>query len=102
LLRDKVAAHLFGATLVTDAFVVAFTIPNMMRRFVAEGALTVAFIPVYTDLRKSGNEEDAREFFRATLGLLSIFLILLVGIGVLGASYLVFGFASGFENDPAK
>ena len=60
LMRDKVAAHLFGATAATDAFVAAFTIPNMMRRFVAEGALTVAFIPVYTDLRKRGTEEEAR------------------------------------------
>jgi putative peptidoglycan lipid II flippase len=102
LLRDKVVAHLFGATAVTDAFVMAFTIPNMMRRFVAEGALTVAFIPVYTDLRKKGSEEDALEFFRATLGLLSIFLLILVGLGVLGASFLVSTLAWGFDDNAAK
>lgn len=97
LLRDTVATHLFGASAATDAFVVAFTIPNMMRRFVAEGALTVAFIPVYTDIRKRGGEEEATEFYRATLGLLSLFLVALVTIGVLCSSVLVYALASGFD-----
>jgi putative peptidoglycan lipid II flippase len=97
LLRDTVATHLFGASAATDAFVVAFTIPNMMRRFVAEGALTVAFIPVYTDIRKRGGEEEATEFYRATLGLLSVFLIALVTLGVLFSSALVYALASGFD-----
>lgn len=102
LLRDMVTSHLFGASAVTDAFVVAFTIPNAMRRLVAEGALTVAFIPVYTDVRRREGDEASRDFFRATLGLLTVFLVVLVILGVLGSSYLVYGFASGFEDNPAK
>ena len=50
LIRDMVVAAVFGAGLVTDAFFVAFTIPNLLRRFFAEGSLTAAFVPTFTDV----------------------------------------------------
>ena len=52
-LRDMVVAAFFGAGLTTDAFFVAFRIPNMLRRLLAEGSLTVSFVPVFTEDRKS-------------------------------------------------
>lgn len=91
-----VTAHLFGANAVMDAFNIAFTIPNTLRRFVAEGALTVAFIPVYTEVLRTDGLEEAKKFYRSVLGLLLITLTLLVLVGILGASYWVYAFASGF------
>ena len=63
LIRDTVLFHIFGATGITDAFFIAFTIPNVLRRFVAEGALTVAFVPVYTDIKEKRGREEGRRFF---------------------------------------
>jgi putative peptidoglycan lipid II flippase len=102
LIRDMVTFHVFGASATTDAFFVAFTIPNMLRRFVAEGALTVAFIPVYTEVRKNEGDAEAKRFYASTLGLLLIVLTLLVIFGMLGASYLVYAFASGFAENPEQ
>lgn len=100
LSRDMVTAHLFGANATMDAFNIAFTIPNTLRRFVAEGALTVAFIPVYTELRSQEGLESAKNFYRSVLGLLFITLSILVILGILGATGLVYAFASGFANRP--
>ena len=50
LIRDMVVAAVFGAGMLTDAFFVAFTIPNLLRRFFAEGSLTAAFVPTFTDV----------------------------------------------------
>ncbi len=102
LVRDIVIFHVFGASAITDAFFVAFTIPNMLRRFVAEGALTVAFIPVYTEVRTNTGQKAATDFLKATLGFMLIVLSGLVLAGIFGAKYFVYGFASGFTNDPAK
>ncbi|MEI6789912.1 MAG: murein biosynthesis integral membrane protein MurJ, partial [Myxococcaceae bacterium] len=100
LARDMVTAHLFGANAVMDAFNIAFTIPNTLRRFVAEGALTVAFIPVYTELRAQEGLDSAKSFYRSVLGLLLITLTILVILGTLGATGLVYAFASGFAERP--
>ena len=100
LARDMVTAHLFGANATMDAFNIAFTIPNTLRRFVAEGALTVAFIPVYTEVMKREGLDSAKRFYQSVLGLLLITLVILVILGVLGATGLVYAFASGFAKRP--
>lgn len=102
LVRDAVMFHFFGAGIATDAFVLAFTIPNVMRRFVAEGAMTIAFIPVYSELRENEGAQAARAFQRAVLGAILTLGPLLTIAGVLGARPLVYAFASGFANDPAR
>ncbi|MES2503977.1 MAG: murein biosynthesis integral membrane protein MurJ [Myxococcota bacterium] len=102
LARDMVTAHLFGATAVMDAFNIAFTIPNTLRSFVAEGALTVAFIPVYTEVRSQQGLEAAKQFYRSVLGILLVVLTGLVLLGILGASGLVYAFASGFAERPEQ
>lgn len=102
LVRDIMTFHIFGATGLTDAFFAAFTIPNTMRRFVAEGALTISFIPVYTEVREQKGDAEAKRFYAATLGMLLIFLTVLTALGVLFAPQLVYAFASGFASDPTK
>ena len=94
LLRDGVVAARFGRGL-TDAFFVAFTIPNVLRRLLAEGSLTVAFIPVYTDYLHNRGPTEARELLRATLGASLVALVLVTGLGILFAPQLVWLFAEG-------
>ncbi len=60
-IRDMVVARYFGAGLVTDAFFVAFRIPNLLRRLLAEGSLTVSFVPVFTEYLKVKSKEEALE-----------------------------------------
>lgn len=101
LARDSVMAWAFGATGTADAFYVAFRIPNLLRRLVAEGALTVAFVPVFTDyLRKS--RADAREAASVVFTYLSMFLALLVVLGVVFAPQIVHLIAWGFATTPEK
>ncbi|MBT3182644.1 MAG: murein biosynthesis integral membrane protein MurJ [Deltaproteobacteria bacterium] len=101
LVRDAVLAWAFGATRVADAFYVAFRIPNLLRRLVAEGALTVAFVPVYTEyLRRS--KKEGREAASVIFTYLSLFLTLLVLLGVLFAPTLVKLIAWGFSAEPGK
>ena len=61
LIRDMVVATLFGAGFGTDAFFMAFTIPNLLRRFFAEGSLTAAFVPTFADVYHRDGEEEARQ-----------------------------------------
>ncbi len=101
MVRDMVIAALFAKT-TTDAFFVAFTIPNVLRRLLAEGSLTVAFIPVFTDYRDNRGESAARELVNATWSLLSLVLLVISVVGVLAAPWLVHLFAAGFADDPAR
>lgn len=101
LVRDAVMAWAFGATRTADAFYVAFRIPNLLRRLVAEGALTIAFIPVFTEnLRKS--REAGREAASVVFTYLSLFLALLSVGGILFAPLLVRLIAWGFVSSPEK
>lgn len=101
LVRDGVMAWAFGATIVADAFYVAFRIPNMLRRLVAEGSLTIAFVPTYTSyLKKSA--DDGRAAASVVFTYLSLFLTLLVVLGIAFAPLLVKLIAWGFSSDPAK
>lgn len=101
LTRDVVLAWAFGATRVADAFYVAFRIPNLLRRLVAEGALTVAFVPVYTEhLRKS--REEGRKAASVVFTYLSMFLVAITVLGVLFAPWIVKAVALGFTIEPEK
>ncbi len=101
MVRDMVIAALFAKT-TTDAFFVAFTIPNVLRRLLAEGSLTVAFIPVFTETRQRQGEPAARELLNATWTLLSGLLLVVSVLGVLAAPWLVHLFAAGFADEPAR
>ncbi|MEM7588552.1 MAG: murein biosynthesis integral membrane protein MurJ [Myxococcota bacterium] len=102
LVRDTMIVHAFGASGVTDAFLVAFTIPNVMRRLVAEGALTVAMVPIYTQVLQQQGQQAAKKFFAAVVGLLTIGLSTFVVLSMLFAKQWVYLFAAGFSRNPAK
>ena len=100
--RDLVIAHFFGAGLATDAFVQAFTIPNVFRRLTAEGAITQAFIPLYTEIREKEGPAAAGLFASRSLGLALICVSGLTGLGMVFAPELVYLFAAGFKDNPGK
>ena len=99
--RDLVFASLFGSSMYADAFFVAFKIPNMLRSFVAEGALTSAFVPLFSEEVKKG-EKETREAFRNVWGFLLIVTIFLSLIGIIFSSEITLFFAPGFENVSGK
>lgn len=99
LVRDIVLARFFGASLVMDAFLVAFRIPNMLRRFFAEGAFSQGFIPVMARYRERHARGEAREFVDAMAGTLGLVLFGITLVGVIAAPLLVLVVAPGFVGD---
>lgn len=99
LVRDVVLARYFGASLVMDAFLVANRIPNMLRRFFAEGAFSQGFIPVMSRYRERHGHDEAREFVDAVAGTFGIVLFVVTLIGVIAAPVLVVIVAPGFIGD---
>ena len=102
LVRDMVLAYFFGSKMAADAFFVAFRIPNLLRRFFAEGSLTIAFIPVFTETLTRKSKEDAYELARAVLTLLSLLLVVVTILGVLLSPWIVRIQAYGFGASGAK
>ncbi len=96
LIRDMVVARFFGAGTAADAFIVAFKIPNMLRRFTAEGSMTIAFIPVFTEYIEKKSKEDAFELARVALTLLSIILAVITVAGILLSPWIVRIMAWGY------
>ncbi|MBI1884005.1 MAG: murein biosynthesis integral membrane protein MurJ [Chlamydiae bacterium] len=97
LVRDSMVARLFGVGFATDAFMVAFTIPNLLRRLLAEGALSIAFVPIFTDSLTRQRKEDSQDTFQAIFTIFSALLILISILGVFFSPFLVKVFAPGFE-----
>lgn len=100
-IRDIVIARLFGAGLDTDAFFVAFKIPNFLRRLFAEGAFSQAFIPVLAEYRERG-DKDLKTLIASTSGTLATILFLITAIGVIAAPIIIMIFAPGFIDSPDK
>lgn len=100
MVRDMVIAALFSAW-ATDAFFVAFTIPNVLRRLFGEGSLNAAVVPVYTGVDLRGRQAAVR-FARVLLGSWLVILAGVTVVGVLAAPLLVHLYAWGFRVDPAK
>jgi len=100
-IRDMVIAGFFGAGLATDAFFVAFRIPNLLRRLFAEGSLTIAFIPVFTGYLKR-SKKQAVEFAGIAFTLLSIILALVSVAGIVFSPWIVRIMAPGFSEVPDK
>lgn len=96
LARDVVMARYLGADGAADAFYVAFRIPNMFRRFFAEGAFSQAFVPVLSEYRAGGNVQAVRYLIDRIAGCLGLTLVLLCTLVVLAAPYLMVVFAPGF------
>ncbi len=91
LVRDVATAMLLGTGLAFDAFVVAWTVPNLFRRLFGEGALSAAFIPVYSDYVDAGNKEDTKRFLNSIFSALLLILAAIAAVGIVAG--LVLGFA---------
>ncbi|MCE5281227.1 MAG: murein biosynthesis integral membrane protein MurJ [Deltaproteobacteria bacterium] len=101
-IRDMVVAGLFGAGIATDTFFVAFRIPNLLRRLLAEGSLTVSFVPIFTEYLRHKTREEALELANITFTALSILLVVVSLLGVLFSPLIVTIMAPGFVRVPAQ
>lgn len=101
-IRDVVIAWFFGAGLSSDAFFVAFRIPNLLRRLFAEGSLSVAFIPVFTEYITTQGKENAFEMARSAIRLLSVLLVVVSVAGILLSPLIIRVIAPGFVDSPQK
>lgn len=101
-IRDMVIAFFFGTTDAADAFFVAFTIPNLLRRLFAEGTMTVAVIPVFTENLIHNGKEEAVRIARITMTFMAIILTLAVIAGVIFSPEILTIFAPGFIPNHAK
>ncbi len=99
LVRDIVFARFFGAGLLMDAFLVAQRIPNMLRRFFAEGAFSAGFVPVMARYREKHGHDEARDYVDAMAGTFGLVLFVVTVIGVIAAPLLVLVVAPGFISD---
>lgn len=95
--RDMTIAYFFGASVATDAFVVAFRIPNLLRRLFAEGSLTVAFIPVFTEVLHKQGKDEAMLVARSTYTVTALLLAAICALGMVFAPDLLRLIAPGFQ-----
>ena len=94
--RDMLIARIFGVDVATDAFFVAFKIPNFLRRLFAEGAFAHAFVPVLADYKEQGSAVALKLFIDRTAGTLALILMLMTLIGMIAAPLLILLLAPGF------
>jgi putative peptidoglycan lipid II flippase len=99
LIRDMVMARVLGSGASADAFYVAFRIPNMFRRFFAEGALTSSFVPVFVSVLTKEGKERAKRFVSSFFTVFFLILASFSLIGVITSDYQVKIFAPGFKGE---
>ncbi len=100
--RDLLIARMFGAGAATDAFFVAFKLPNLLRRIFAEGAFSQAFVPILAEYRNRRGEAETRLLVDHVAGTLAVALIGVTALGILAAPAIVWLSAPGFTADPDK
>jgi len=102
LVREIVIAYVFGANSTTDAFWVAFRIPNFMRRLFAEGSFSTAFVPVFTEVKQTRSHAELKALVARVAGALGGVLLIVTAIGVLGSDWLTAAFSPGAIDEPEK
>jgi putative peptidoglycan lipid II flippase len=100
--RDFVIARIFGAGMMTDAFFVAFKLPNLLRRLFAEGAFSQAFVPILGEYRNKRSEAETKQLVDHVATLLFLILFAITLLGMLAAPLLVYISAPGFTADAGK
>jgi putative peptidoglycan lipid II flippase len=100
--RDVFIARVFGAGLATDAFFVAFRIPNLLRRLFAEGAFSQAFVPILAEVRARESAEETRTLVDCVSTVLFLALLATAALGMALAPLVVYVSAPGFAADPGK
>ena len=102
VVRDVAIAATFRTGFATDAFFVAFKLPNLLRRFFAEGAFTQAFVPVFNEMRTEKGESGAKLLADRMAGMLLAVLLIVTAAGVVAAPVLIAVLAPGFGDIPGK
>lgn len=100
--RDVLQAALFGAGAATDAFTIAYRVPNYLRRIFAEGSFAMAFVPVFSELRQRGDTAAVKDFLDHVAGALCAAVLLVSALGMLAAPLIVSLIAPGTLADPGK
>ncbi|MBD8526561.1 murein biosynthesis integral membrane protein MurJ [Pseudomarimonas arenosa] len=100
--RDVLQAHLFGAGVATDAFTIAYRIPNYLRRIFAEGSFAMAFVPVFNELKQNGDERALKDFLDHVAGALCAAVLVITALGMLAAPLIVSVVAPGSLQQPEK
>ncbi|MBR6026940.1 MAG: murein biosynthesis integral membrane protein MurJ [Neisseriaceae bacterium] len=101
--RDTVIAQIFGSTAATDAFVVAFKLPNLLRRVFAEGAFSQAFVPILSEYKNNKSQDETISFVQHVAGMLFFAVFLVTLIGIIAAPWVIWicapGFVAAADND---
>lgn len=97
--RDMLIANLFGVSEATDAFFVAFRIPNFLRRLFAEGAFAHAFVPVLSQYKQHESDKTLKTFIDRTAGTLALILVGVTVLGVIVSPWFIVAFAPGFQTN---
>jgi putative peptidoglycan lipid II flippase len=97
LAREIGFSRWFGAEPVMDAFIIAFKIPNLLRRFFAEGAFSQAFVPVISEYRTTQSPDETRELVNRVTGTLGVVLFAITVVGVIAAPVIIYAFTVGME-----
>lgn len=100
--RDTLMAVYFGAGAATDAFYVAYKLPNLLRRVFAEGAFSQAFVPVLAEYKKTKNHQETKDFVASVFGIMAFVLLIVTVLGMVFASGVIWLTAGGFTDDPVK
>ena len=100
--RDAVIARAFGAGLYTDAFFVAFRLPNLLRRLFAEGAFAQAFVPILGEYRNTRTLDETRSLIDHVATMLAVVLIVVSAVGTIAAPLIIYLTAPGFVASPDK
>ena len=101
-IRDMVLAGLFGASAAADAFFVAYRIPNLLRELLAEGSMSSAFIPIFTEYHTLRTKRETWEFASAVFTTLLSLVTVITLVGIVAAPMIVWGLAPGFHDHPEK
>jgi putative peptidoglycan lipid II flippase len=100
--RDTLIARVFGAGMLSDAFIVAFKIPNLLRRVSAEGAFSQAFVPILAEYKSQRSFDETKSLINRVATWLGIILVMVTLLGMLAAPFIVSLIAPGFRADPNK
>ena len=100
--RDFVIARSFGAGMMTDAFFVAFRLPNLLRRMFAEGAFSQAFVPILAEYRNRRGEDETKSLIDRVASVLCLILVVVSALGMAAAPLLIAITAPGFAADAEK
>ncbi len=100
--RDTIIARTFGAGMATDAFFVAFKLPNLLRRIFAEGAFSQAFVPILAEYKETRSKEATVAFIQHIAGMLTFVLLIVTAIGIISAPVVLYITAPGFVSDVDK